>query len=513
MNRLIPESTPSRLISSIWFFVAGCVWIQIGAAAGEVRPVQVGSHQIQSVSVEGASKVYQLAPALYSGSRPQDATALANLKNLGVGTVISVEDATPNVDAAHHLGLRYFHLPLDRNGIRISQAQSVLKAVESSTQPVYLHCTTGTNRGPAALGVILQKKAGWTAEDALAWLEFAGTSHKNEGLFDANREVKNLFPEPTPPEERLVGIAYTTWHHRLPWSGIWGEPELGFYLSSDRTVIRTHAEWLADAGVDFIWIDWSNNVNYTPGVTPDPVFDMIEGSVRTLFEEYAHLPRHPKISIFLGVTGAPEAATDGRLQKKADQIYRDYVSNPACRPLLQDYLGKPLLVVYVNTPSPWQHGVPDWNDDRFTVRWMTGYVTEQASLRTPDRISRYGYWSWEDRGPQTYALHDGRPESMVVVASWRKQSEPGHPDYIPEAPRNHGATFRSQWERACEIGPKFAMVVSWNEWVLGEQPSAEVSKDIEPSKQHGHFYLDLLKEEIARFKSRETVKRKPQDEN
>lgn len=44
------------------------------------------------------------------------------------------------------------------------------------------------------------------------------------------------------------------------------------------------------------------------------------------------------------------------------------------------------------------------------------------------------------------------------------------------------------------------MVVSWNEWHRGEQPSAEVSKDIEPSQEFGRFYLDLLKEEIAKFK-------------
>jgi hypothetical protein len=275
---------------------------------------------------------------------------------------------------------------------------------------------------------------------------------------------------------------------------------LGFYKSDDRGVIRQHAEWLADAGVDFIWIDWSNNVSYTPGETPDPTFDMIEGSVKVIFEEYAKLPKRPKISIFAGVTGAPEAATDGRLQKKADQIYRDYVANPVYRPLLQDHEGKPLLVVYVNTPSPWQEGVPDWNDDRFTVRWMTGYVTEQGSLRTPNLVSKYGYWSWEDRGQQTFPVHDGYPESMVITASQRRQAEPDQAGYIPEVPRHAGATFHKQWERAREIGPKFAMVVSWNEWVLSEQPSAEVSKDIEPSTIHGHFYLEQLKKEIAAFK-------------
>ena len=127
--------------------------------------------------------------------------------------------------------------------------------------------------------------------------------------------------------------------------------------------------------------------------------------------------RSPKISIFIGCPGAPEGASDGRLTRKATQIHDEFVADPRFRPLMQDYLGRPLLVVYVNTPSPWQAGVPEWDDPRFTVRFMTGFV-------------------------------------------------------------------------------------SWNEWVLGEQPSAEVSKDIEPSKEHGRLYLALLKQEIARFKGK-----------
>ena len=311
-------------------------------------------------------------------------------------------------------------------------------------------------------------------------------------------------PEEAGDDERYVGIAYTTWHRPGHWGDVWGTPEVGHYNADDRAVIRQHAQWLADAGVDFIWIDWSNNVNFFPGETLNrPDFEMIEGATQAIFEEYADLEEHPKISIFLGVTLAPEAVEDGRLQRKADQVYDMYVANPRFRPLMQDYLGKPLLVVYVNTPSPWQEGTPDWDDPRFTVRWMTGYVTNQPNLRTDDLISKYGYWSWEDRGAQTYTLHEGEPESMVVVAACRPQFEPGDPNYIPALGRRDGATFREQWARARKIGPRFVTVVSWNEWVRGEQFSPEVSKDIEPSVEFGHFYLDLLQEEIARFKAGE----------
>ena len=42
----------------------------------------------------------------------------------------------------------------------------------------------------------------------------------------------------------------------------WGEPELGYYRSSDRWVIRRHAYLLADAGVDTLIFDVTNDVTY-----------------------------------------------------------------------------------------------------------------------------------------------------------------------------------------------------------------------------------------------------------
>jgi hypothetical protein len=334
------------------------------------------------------------------------------------------------------------------------------------------------------------------------------------GALSAPGQETNL--EPVPPAERLVGIAYSPWFPPTNWIDVWDTPELGPYNSSDPAIIRQHAEWLTDAGVDFIWVDWSNNTDYDPSLEgqPDIIRDgkvylrhrqdikAIEDATTAVFDEFAILEERPRISIFLGAQPA-ETATDGRLQRKADQVYDAYISNPKYRGLHQEYLGKPLLVVYVGTPSPWQSGTPKWDDPRFTVRWMTGFVTEQSNLRTPDLVSKHGYWSWEDRGPQTYTIHEGKPESMVVVAGWRPQAEPGQPGYIPAGGRREGQTFRDQWARAREIGPKIVTVVSWNEWTTAEQYSHEVSKDIEPSNAFGHFYLDLMKEEIARFKGRE----------
>ncbi|MGC8632138.1 MAG: hypothetical protein ACP5T2_07005, partial [Thermoprotei archaeon] len=59
----------------------------------------------------------------------------------------------------------------------------------------------------------------------------------------------------------LIGMEYETW---FPYPMGWGlreaTPILGTYSSSDPAVIRQQAEWLTWAGVNFLIIDWSNNV-------------------------------------------------------------------------------------------------------------------------------------------------------------------------------------------------------------------------------------------------------------
>lgn len=299
----------------------------------------------------------------------------------------------------------------------------------------------------------------------------------------------------TRQQGKLVGIGYQTWFPPMSWDKAWDEPELGSYDSSDTKIIRQHAEWLYDAGVDFIWIDWSNNVMCTPDRSD---LMAIEKATHAVFEEYVRLKKRPKISIFLGIDGKPEHVTSGALQRKADQVYRTYIADKRYKPLIQNYLGKPLLVVYVWCPSPYQNGLPKWDDPRFTVRWMTGFMDDQPNLTEGDRKSKYGFWSWWDRSPQTYSVYNGKPEAMIVSAAF-----PGPKGWDDPAAhgRMNGATFREQWARARSINPKIVFINSWNEWQPNEEISPELSNDIEPSKSLGRFYLDLMHQEIIKFKS------------
>ena len=152
--------------------------------------------------------------------------------------------------------------------------------------------------------------------------------------------------------------------------------------------------------------------------------------------------------------------------------------------------------------TPHQYGTrPKWKDDRFTIRWATGYLGQQSDLYNAETMaSRNHFWSWEERGLQPYSILNGRVECVTCTAASRAQGSEGDSSYIPAYGRENGLTLKKQFQRANDLGAGMVILVSWNEWTKGEQPSPEVSKDLEPSVIHGTFYYDLLCEQIKKFK-------------
>ena len=310
-------------------------------------------------------------------------------------------------------------------------------------------------------------------------------------------------------EDRLVGIAYSTWFESLSKWGedkTWDLPLDGIYRSKDRDAIYRHGKLLADAGVDFVFVDWSNNTFYEPDVKYVWAMDMIESSTDLLFEIWSEIPNAPKICIMVGpghMLGRDNPIESGLHQKKVNQVYNTYLNNPE-HPEYADmyfsYEGKPLLICYTGTPT--EYGAdPSWTDSRFTVRWLTGYVGQQNKLIAvkTDLLSA-GFWSWEERGTQTFTVLNGRVEAITCVAASRGDGT------IPAYTRQNGATLKKQFQRANDLGAGVVLLSTWNEWILSEQISVEGSKDLEPSEQLGTFYYDLMTWQIAKYKGITLVK-------
>lgn len=164
----------------------------------------------------------------------------------------------------------------------------------------------------------------------------------------------------------LLGPVYAS-HH-------WGEPLFGYYLSTDKSVYRKHAQMLADAGVDLIVFD----------VTNGPTYD---SSWRALFEAFAEVRAAggttPQISFLCPFSSEPPKDRRGEVVRHLwETLYK-----PGVHPELWfRWKGKPLLMAHPShcQPPPAAQGAPIEGAGRFADRLRTGHTLGQLfTTRVP----------------------------------------------------------------------------------------------------------------------------------
>jgi protein tyrosine phosphatase (PTP) superfamily phosphohydrolase (DUF442 family) len=129
-----------------------------------------------------------------SGGLPEGDAAFAELKELGVKTVISVDGAKPDVATAEKYGMRYVHLPHSYDGIPANRAKELAKAVRDLPGRVYIHCHHGNHRSPAAAAVACVGAGLIDHDDAAVVLKVAGTSESYRGLFQSADKARPFDP-------------------------------------------------------------------------------------------------------------------------------------------------------------------------------------------------------------------------------------------------------------------------------------------------------------------------------
>lgn len=286
------------------------------------------------------------------------------------------------------------------------------------------------------------------------------------------------------------------------WSGREATPVLGTYESADPKVIRQHAQWISDAGADFLLVDWSNNFggNWSNGVALG-----IMAATYTLAQTYRTLRKKPRFALLLGLDDK-QAGTPTFIQQ-VEMIWTLFIQSDL-RPLYQDYLGKPLLCVFT---GPRFTAPPVWNDPRFTVRWVNGFnETTHGNER--------GFWSWIDRTPQiTYRQEVGASgvklvaEAVTVAAGFPGGGPSTQHGWGTAGARNHGQTYLDQWAVAFRARPEVVLLCQWNEFNQPDQYSVEESNDMEPTAMGGYgvhgnggwgtYYLDLTTQMVAAFRA------------
>jgi hypothetical protein len=325
-----------------------------------------------------------------------------------------------------------------------------------------------------------------------------------------------------------VGVAYSPWFMNSHWASeggcTWGDPAIGSYRSDDLRAIDQHIDWLADAGVDFVMMDWSNNWNYTPGGTQDAHIGILERSTHAFVDRLIWRKNNGqswiKVAIMIGGPFDASAYQDGRIHQKVMQVKSEFLDDPDRRSVYYEHRGKPLLVDYTQgifNYNDWDHSA---YDGTFTIRRIFATLIQNNLYDAGTMRSRDGLWSWsENVHPPAYS-YDGRPEAVTIHPALRtcgwygpesyNQVDQGLKDCIDNwggaKGRRNGDTFREGWQYAHDYNVDLAMVMAFNEWTGceasdGEQRNQEYSIDIEPmAGGHGDLYLRILKEEVARFK-------------
>lgn len=174
-----------------------CVWLSLGGwtRAGAQQPTAMASTNaapgsVRPLKAAGLDNFFQLSERIYSGAQPEGEAAFAELRARGIKTIISVDGAAPDAAMAERFGLRYVHLPIGYDGVPAEQAVRLVKAAETLPGPIYVHCHHGLHRGPAGAAVICMATEGWTPEQAVGWLQEAGTATNYAGLYRTVAEFR-----------------------------------------------------------------------------------------------------------------------------------------------------------------------------------------------------------------------------------------------------------------------------------------------------------------------------------
>lgn len=160
--------------------------------AFESDPISPATGKPAKITTDHLPNAVRVHQNVISGGQPGGEEGFAELKRLGVRTVISVDGMTPDVATARKHGLRYVHLPHGYDGIPAERVKELAKAVRDLEGPVYIHCHHGKHRSPAAASVACVAAGLLPESQALSVLELAGTSPSYRGLYESAEETRPL---------------------------------------------------------------------------------------------------------------------------------------------------------------------------------------------------------------------------------------------------------------------------------------------------------------------------------
>jgi hypothetical protein len=345
----------------------------------------------------------------------------------------------------------------------------------------------------------------WIATDALGrttpTYEEAGAKKENAyvGIFYF------MFMDPIFDTKEIIDFsaAYRKGGAQAVWNSavtggfhIWAEPYFGYYLNTDEWILRKHAYMLSEAGVDFIYLDVTNN-------------SMYQHCWETIFRVWKQIRDEgqdtPDICFSFGKTMYPD-----NMEIVWDKIYTPNQNGEyEYENLWFMWEGKPLIFGDFSQ-------IDKEISDFFTVRTSWAYEEEQN-----------GQWPWIQLYPQGRGLSPtGEFEQMAVAAGFHANSSHGRSLWVDDSKKRveykqtvngkldfgysldetaYGLAFAQQWSYAIEKSPKIVMLTGWNEFTFGKHVNAGIGQTIssmytiiKDDPIQSNNYIDAMTAEYSR---------------
>ena len=282
----------------------------------------------------------------------------------------------------------------------------------------------------------------------------------------------------------------------------WAQPYFGYYSSNDEWVLRRHAYMLAEAGVDFVYFDITNN-------------NIHEVSHKALLKVWEEVRQEgyavPKIVFLCG-------AYDSEFAELWQSVYAPGLYED----LWLYWDGKPLLLLTDDV------AMTDEQRDFFTIRysWAIGASDWYARRKGLEcwawsgDVQRKGYGESKGDFEQMYATCGYWATNMFGFQAGRSCVGSRKPDYegdwnfgfaIMDTHTGLGTTYQRQFEKVFESNPLVLMLTGWNEWIAGRWSGAgagaagvgqilageyHVSND--PNSKYTTYFVDQFNPEYSR---------------
>lgn len=211
--------------------------------------------------------------------------------------------------------------------------------------------------------------------------------------------------------------------------------DYGYYASNDPDYLQSAFARIKEIGVDFLLLDDTNGHWNDQG--------LIRRNMWACFEEASKMGEFaPQIAI---ATGDPVRNADYAGQQKEFDAY--YEMKEKYPEVFYQYQGKPFLLMYVAGVAGARY---DDNQDRFTLRYGTGYISWQNFTEDTTLYTTQGNWGW------VWDMQNEGTEVMGVQAGYNKP----HHRFVA---RENGKHYIEQWLAAIKANPNVIVLPSYND--------------------------------------------------